>query len=160
MKYFITDYKNRQEKEQLNSMGLYVYDLRNYDEEWDHIFSIEENVLVNRYGSIITSKPLNLKKEYPNNFILYEDFSKENIKVKSIEELGIGIKSLNIIDFSNEEQINTLFLNLFPRSSLNNKTLRFKINKIKKYYESNNNYKLVRKREDIYQIYYKDTSTN
>lgn len=160
MKYFITDYKNRQEKEQLNSMGLYVYDLRNYDEEWDHIFSIEENVLVNRYGSIITSKPLKLKKEYPNNFILYEDFSKENIKVKSIEELGIGIKSLNIIDFSNEEQINTLFLNLFPRSSLNNKTLRFKINKIKKYYESNNNYKLVRKREDIYQIYYKDTSTN
>ena len=160
MKFFITNYKNQEEKDKLLSIGLYVYDLRNYDEEWDHIFSIEEHVLVNRYGCIITTVPLNLKKEYPDNFIIYEDFAKVNTKVKSIEELGIGIKALDIIDFANEEQVNILFLKLFPRSSLENKTLRFKTNKIQKYCNSNSNYKLIHKVDDIFQIYYIDTSTN
>lgn len=159
MKFFITNYKNQEEKDELKNIGLYVYDLRHYDEEWDNIYSIEEHILVNRYGTILTSEPLSLKNKYPNNFILYEDFIKKNQKVKSVEELGFGIKSLDIVDFSKEDSVDVQFHKFFPRSSLNNKTISQKVKKLRKYFETSLNYFLIHKEKNIYQIYFKDTST-
>lgn len=82
MKFLITSYMDKQEKEEIKSKGLYCYDLRHSDDGTE-IATIEKSVLVNRVGSIITNKELTFDD---TSFIDFEKFSLENIQVDTIEE--------------------------------------------------------------------------
>ena len=53
MLYFITDYKNKIEKYELEKLGVFCYDLRHSKESWNDITTIENNVLIDRYGCLI-----------------------------------------------------------------------------------------------------------
>lgn len=87
MKYLVTSYKDNVEKQEIESKGLYCYDLRHSDEVGE-IATIEKRVLVNRIGSIITDKELKFgNKKYPDDFIDFEEFSANNTEVYTIEEL-------------------------------------------------------------------------
>ena len=88
MKYLVTESKTRKEKEQLEEMGLYCYDLRDSDFSND-IASIEKYVFVNNIGSMITNKEIKLGDKYPDDFVDYNTFvdNENNVCVSSIKEL-------------------------------------------------------------------------
>ena len=86
MKYLITNYKNKEEKQEIENNGLYCYDLRHNDNGIG-IATIEKSVFVNRVGSIITNKKLNFGNKSYNDFIDFKKFSSENQQVDRIEEL-------------------------------------------------------------------------
>lgn len=83
MKFLIVDYKDKQEKEDIQKQGLYCYDLRHSDDGAE-IATIEKRVLVNRIGSIITNNELIFDN---NDFMDFEEFVLENLQVETIEEL-------------------------------------------------------------------------
>lgn len=87
MKYLVTSYKDNAEKQEIESKGLYCYDLRHSDEGGE-IATIEKSVLVNRIGSIITDKELKFGNKYYNNFIDFEEFSARNTEVYTIVYLS------------------------------------------------------------------------
>lgn len=87
MKYLVTSYMNNAEKKEIESKGLYCYDLRHSDDGGE-IATIEKRVLVNRVGSIITDEQLKFgDKRYYNDFIDFQEFSSENTEVDTIEQL-------------------------------------------------------------------------
>lgn len=87
MKYLVTSYRDNKEKQEIESKGLYCYDLRHSDEGRE-IATIEKSVLVNRIGSIITDKELKFgNKKYHNDFIDFQEFSSKNTEVYTIEQL-------------------------------------------------------------------------
>ena len=86
MKYLVTSYKDNKEKQEIESKGLYCYDLRHSDEGGE-IATIEKSVLVNRIGSIITDKELKFGNKVYNSFIDFEEFSARNTEVYTIEQL-------------------------------------------------------------------------
>lgn len=86
MKYLVTSYKDNAEKQEIESKGLYCYDLRHSDEGGE-IATIEKSVLVNRIGSIITDKELKFGNKIYNSFIDFEEFSARNTEVYTIEQL-------------------------------------------------------------------------
>lgn len=62
--------------------GLYVYDMRCDDDDplGDHPVTIESTVLVNRYGSVITTKPIQHIEDDPDhNYIDITDLSFKHI---------------------------------------------------------------------------------
>lgn len=87
MKYLVTSYKDNAEKQEIESKGLYCYDLRHSDEGGE-IATIEKSVLVNRIGSIITDEELKFDSQNKyDNFIDFQEFSSKNTQVDIIEEL-------------------------------------------------------------------------
>lgn len=84
IKYYITDYLEKEQKQKLIDNGLYCYGLRSSEDEM--ISTIEENVFVNNVGTMITNKKLDFKDI---DYIEYNDFvlNKENIQVSSINDL-------------------------------------------------------------------------
>lgn len=86
IKFIVTEIKTNEEKQKLEEMGLYCYDLRDSDDGKD-IASIEKRVIVNRIGAMITNKEIKLGNEYPNNFVDYNTFVNNNIQVNTIKEL-------------------------------------------------------------------------
>jgi hypothetical protein len=88
MKYLVTDIKSKEEKQKLEEMGLYCYDLRDSDDGRD-IASIEKCVVVNRIGTMITNKEIKLGDKYPNDFVDYNTFveNEKNTSVSTIKEL-------------------------------------------------------------------------
>lgn len=88
MKYLVTDIKSREEKQKLEEMGLYCYDLRDSDDGRD-IASIEKYVVVNRIGTMITNKEIKLGDKYPDDFVDYNTFveNDKNTSVSTIKEL-------------------------------------------------------------------------
>ncbi len=83
MKYLVTSHKDTKEKEKIQKKGLYCYDLRGCDDGVG-IATIEENVLVNRVGSIITNERIEFQE---NDFIDYDFFEKVNENVGTVKEL-------------------------------------------------------------------------
>lgn len=62
--------------------GLYVYDMRCGDDDtrWGYPVTIESTVIVNRYGSVITTKPIQHIEDDPDhNYIDITDLSFEHI---------------------------------------------------------------------------------
>lgn len=60
--------------------GLYVYDIRHDDDSLGDPVTIEAKVLVNRYGSVITTKPIQHIEDDPDhNYIDIADLSFEHI---------------------------------------------------------------------------------
>lgn len=86
MKYLMASYMNNVEKQEIESKGLYCYDLRHSD-EGGKIATIEKNVLVNRIGSIITNEELKFGNSSYNDFIDFQEFSSKNTEVYTIEQL-------------------------------------------------------------------------
>lgn len=59
--------------------GLYVYDIRHADDLGDPV-TIEARVLVNRYGSVITTKPIQCIEDDPDHgYVDIADLSFEHI---------------------------------------------------------------------------------
>lgn len=116
MKYLITGYKTNSEKQEIQDLGLYCYDLRHGDD--GEICTIERGVLVNRAGSIITDEELTFENnKVITDLIDYYEFSKENEEVDTIEELYLSkaeySKDLNYFSFC----IGYDFLNKFFQDS-------------------------------------------
>ncbi len=87
MKYLILNrYLTKEEKQEYKKKKLFCYDLRAGD-NIERIDTIEDIVIVNRYGSIITNEKLNIQELYPDDFIDFEEFSLNNIEVNSIKNL-------------------------------------------------------------------------
>src|SRR5574344_659406 len=86
IKFIVTEIKTNEEKQKLEEMGLYCYDLRDSDDGRD-IASIEKRVVVNRIGTMITDKEIKLGDKYPNDFVDYNTFVEQNIQVDTIKEL-------------------------------------------------------------------------
>lgn len=84
MKFLVVDLDN-DAKKQIESKGLFCYDLRESD-DGDTIATIEKRVVVNRVGSIVTDEKIEFKKS-PYDFIDYTDFCSDNEQVDKIEEL-------------------------------------------------------------------------
>jgi len=160
MKYFITEYINSEGKSNYKSLGLYCYSLRHNEDNWSEIESIENHVLANLYGSIITTEKLKLSDTYPNNFIDFNDFEKENEKVKNIEELNSTLKDCGIIDLSTELNISDEFDNLFEMcenfEELDKMNSKEKKDYIIKHYEQVNDYQLINKGGHRYQLIHID----
>lgn len=83
MKFLITGYKDKQEKEDIKKQGLYCYDLRHSDDGTE-IATIERSVLINRVGSITTNEELTFDD---TDCIDFEEFLSENTQVDKIEQL-------------------------------------------------------------------------
>lgn len=94
MKYLITSYKNRKEKQEIENDGLYCYDLRHNDNGIG-IATIEKSVSVNRVGSIITNKEIKFGNKSYNDFIDFKKFSSENQQVDRIEQLEDELSKTN-----------------------------------------------------------------
>lgn len=158
MRYFITDYKNQDTKNDLHSLGLYCYSLRSSDDNWGEIATIENHVLINRYGSIITDEEIILGDKYPDDFIDFEDFALKNKKVNSISDLKDGLEDYGIIDLSDDKNINDEFASLFEVcenfQELDKMTLKQKYNYFIEHYNSVNDYKLIHNGGHIYQLFH------
>ena len=156
MKYFITDYKNEESKKSLRSIGLYCYSLRSADDDWGKIASIENHVLVNLYGSIITNEEIKLGSHYPNDFIDFEEFSLKNKKVNSLCELRNDLEDYGVIDLSDEENINNEFYALFEPcenfEELNKMGILEKYNFFINHYKTVSDYELIDLGGHIYQL--------
>lgn len=88
MRYFILkDYLGHDKRKELLNKNLYCYDLRAND-NYTEILSIEKTVIVNRYGTLITNAEIKLDDLFPNDFILFEDFKKNNKEVFNIKKLN------------------------------------------------------------------------
>ena len=98
MKYLIKDI-NKNEKEKLEKMGLYCYDLRESD-MGDEVANIEKNVFINKIGNMITNEKIEFGKS-PNDFVNYFDFCMKNEQVDKIEDLLVTNK-LDIEKILNE----------------------------------------------------------
>lgn len=98
MKYLIKDI-NKNEKEKLEKMGLYCYDLRESD-MGDEVANIEKNVFINKVGNMITNEKIEFGKS-PNDFVNYFDFCMKNKQVDKIEDLLVKDK-LDIEKILNE----------------------------------------------------------
>lgn len=113
MKFLITGYKDKQEKEEIKKQGLYCYDLRHSDDGTE-IATIEKSVLVNRIGSIITNEELAFDTY---DFIDFEKYSLENTQIDTIEQL-LNSKNIQTIqkcklikDYNNEYPYNVQIWN-------------------------------------------------
>lgn len=98
MKYLIKDI-NKNEKDRLEKMGLYCYDLRESD-MGDEVANIEKNVFINKVGNMITNEKIEFEKS-PNDFVNYFDFCMKNEQVDKIEDLLVREK-LDIEKILNE----------------------------------------------------------
>lgn len=59
---------------------LYYYDIRHEDEDWGEPWSIEKRVLVNHFGTIVTSEPiLEIENANHRNYILLTSEEKQII---------------------------------------------------------------------------------
>ena len=85
MKFLIKDSIDIKEKEDLEKMGLYCYDLRESD-TGDEIANVEKKVFVNKVGNMITNEKIDFEK-IQNGFVNYFDFGMKNEQVHSIDEL-------------------------------------------------------------------------
>ena len=85
MNYLITGYKTNSEKQEIQDLGLYCYDLRHGDD--GDISTIEKSVLVNRAGSIITDEELKFGKTPATDMIYFDEFTENNNEVDTLEEL-------------------------------------------------------------------------
>ena len=94
MKFLVTNYLDEKEKRKLRGKGLFCYDLRGSDFGCD-IATIENNVFVNRVGSMITNEKIKLGDEFPNDFIDYETFVANNEQVDTLKELLNNTKIKN-----------------------------------------------------------------
>ena len=95
MKFLVTGYMDKQEKEDIKKQGLYCYDLRHSDDGTE-IATIEKSVLVNRIGSIITNEELAFDNY---DFIDFEKYSSENTQIDTIEQL-LNSKNIQTIQKS------------------------------------------------------------
>lgn len=158
MRYFITDYKNQEAKDDLRSLGLYCYSLRSTDNNWGEIATIENHVLINRYGSIITDEEIILGEKYPDDFINFDEFSLKNKKVNSICDLKDGLEDYGIIDLSDDKNIENEFMSLFEMcenfEELNKMSSKEKYDYFIEHYNSVNDYKLVHNGGHIYQLFH------
>lgn len=98
MKYLIKDI-NKNEKDRLEKMGLYCYDLRESD-MGNEVANIEKNVFINKVGNMITNEKIEFEKN-PNDFVNYFDFCMKNEQVDKIEDLLVRNK-LDIEKILNE----------------------------------------------------------
>lgn len=96
MKYLVTNDLSIEEKQKMEEIGLYCYDLRDSDFGND-IASIEKRVFVNKVGTMITNEEIKIGK-YPNNFVDYNSFVDTNESVNSVKELLDKNKTKNNID--------------------------------------------------------------
>ena len=85
MKFLIKDSIDIKEKEDLEKMGLYCYDLRESD-TGDEIANVEKKAFVNKVGNMITNEKIDFEK-IQNGFVNYFDFGMKNEQVHSIDEL-------------------------------------------------------------------------
>lgn len=157
MKYFITEYKNNETKDSLRTLGLYCYSLRTAN-GWNEIATIENNVLINLYGSIITNEEIKLGEEYPNDFIDYKEFILNNEKVDSIFELKDNLVDKGKIDLSDDKFINKKFSVLFRKKrnyqKLKKMKPKTKLKYIEKYFNNTDDYRLIDFGGHIYQLFY------
>jgi len=157
MRYFVTDYKNREAREDLKTLGLYCYSLRNKADDWGEIATIENNVLINLYGSIITDKEIKLGETYPNDFISFDSFSKENTKVNSICELKDNLIEEKVVDLSEDDKILDIFDELFELEDnfeqLDEMSPNEKLSHILKYYKLKEDEWLITNGGRIYTLY-------
>lgn len=158
MRYFITDYRNEQAKEDIRSLGLYCYSLRSTDGSWNDIATIENHVLINRYGSIITDEEIKLGDKYPDDFIDFNEFAMKNKKVGSITELRSDLEDYGIIDLSDNDEIENEFTNLFESSEdfleLDEMSYQDKYDYIINHYKNVNDYEIILKGGHIYELYH------
>lgn len=154
MKYFITDYLTKQAKNSLKRLGLFCYDLRDCDDNPRNFATIENVVIVNRGGSIITNEKLQLGNEYPTDFIDFKEFSVSNEEVSTITELSSKIKKSEVLDLYNAEDINLEFYDLFCDDGnfeeLNKMSFIEKRNYIINYYDNSNDIILIEKGSFMY----------
>lgn len=156
MKYFITEYKTQEAKNDLHSLGLFCYSLRSAENNWGEISTIEEHVLINRYGSIITDEEIKLGTHYPENFLDFLEFSSHNTKVNSLCDLKNGLEDYGILDLSEKEVIDTEYNKLFSKTKdfteSIEKTSQEKFNSIIEYYNSLDDFHLIDNGGHIYQL--------
>lgn len=70
--------------------GLYVYDIRHDDDSLGDPATIEAKVFINRYGSIITTKPIqHIEDDKTHNFINIADLSFEHITDDDVTMVSI-----------------------------------------------------------------------
>jgi hypothetical protein len=86
IKFIVSGIRSNESKQRLEELGLYCYDLRDSDDGRD-IASIEKHVIVNRIGTMITNKKIKLGDKYPNDFVDYNTFVKNNVQVDKIADL-------------------------------------------------------------------------
>lgn len=160
MRYLITDYINSDGKDDYKSLGLYCYSLRHNEQNWSEIESIENHVLANLYGSIITTEKLKLSNKYPNNTIIFSDFAKENEQVEQIEELNNSLKDYGTIDLSSDSNIDDEFYSIFEScenyDKLDKMDPKEKREFIIEHYEQVNDYQLINKGGNIYDLIHID----
>lgn len=156
MKYFITEYKNQEAKDSLRSLGLFCYSLRSDDNNWGEIASIEEHVLANLYGSIITNEEIKLGSQYPDNFIDFNEFALKNKKVNSLCDLKDNLEDYGTLDLSNDDNLNNEFSYLFSScenfEELNKMSSKEKFNFFMEHYKNVNDYELIDLGGHIYQL--------
>lgn len=156
MKYFITEYKSQEAKDNLRLLGLFCYSLRSSENNWSEIATIEEHVLINRYGSIITDEEIKLGTHYPENFIDFLEFSLQNTKVNSLCDLKNGLEDYGILDLSEIEVIDTEFNKIISISKSSTesgeKTSQEKFDYIIEHYNSLEDFKLINNGGHIYQL--------
>lgn len=156
MKYFITEYKNQEAKDSLRSLGLFCYSLRSDDNNWGEIASIEEHVLANLYGSIITNEEIKLGSQYPDNFIDFNEFALKNKKVNSLCDLKDNLEDYGTLDLSNDDNLNNEFSYLFSScenfEELNKMSSKEKFDFFMEHYKNVNDYELIDFGGHIYQL--------
>ena len=156
MKYFITEYKKQEAKDSLRSLGLFCYSLRSDDNNWGEIASIEEHVLANLYGSIITNEEIKLGSQYPDNFIDFNEFALKNKKVNSLCDLKDNLEDYGTLDLSNDDNLNNEFSYLFSScenfEELNKMSSKEKFDFFMEHYKNVNDYELIDFGGHIYQL--------
>ena len=164
MKYFITEYKNQEARDTLHSLGLFCYSLRSAEDNWGKIETIENYVLMNRYGTIITNEDLKLGNKYPDDFLIFDEFALENTKVNSIDELKEEISDYGVVDLSDDENIENEFASLFENcenfEELNGMSIKDKFNYFINHYDNVNDYVLVDNGNHIFQLIHIDLEKN
>jgi len=157
MRYFVTEFKNREAREDLKNLGLYCYSLRSKENDWGEIATIENNVLINLYGSIITDEEIKLGDKYPDDFISFDTFAKENTQVPSLCDLKENLKEEKIIDLSTEDKILNEFDDMFELEDnfeqLDELSINEKLNYILRYYKLKENHWLITNGGRIYTLY-------
>lgn len=151
MKYFITEYKSQEAKTNLRSLGLFCYSLRSSENNWNEIATIENYVLINRYGSIITNEEIKLGTHYPRNFLDFLEFSSQNIKVNSLCELKTELEDYGMLDLSEDNIINIEYNELFADEKVE-KDLQEKRNSIIEYYQCSDDFQLIDNGGHNYQL--------
>lgn len=157
MRYFVTDFKNREAREDLKGLGLFCYSLRSKDGDWSEIATIENNVLINLYGSIITNQEIKLGDKYPDDFISFDIFAKENTQVSSLCELIDGLVEDKTIDLSTEDKILHEFDSMFEMEEnfeeMDGMPLEQKLNYIITHYKNIANVWLINNGSRLYTLY-------